>query len=185
MSEGDRLKPLDRVLQEWRIAQALPHIPRGARVLDVGAHHGELLFRIGGGVGIDPHAPSISGDVTLLRGTFPDDRVAKLAEERAFDVVTMLAVFEHVRDPRAVAKQVAAVLAPLGRFVLTVPDAKVDRILDVLLRLKLVDGMSADEEHHGFDVRELPRILDDAGFDVVKHARFQIGLNNLFVAVKR
>ena len=185
MIERDRSKPLDRLLQEWRIAKALPHIPAGARVLDVGTHHGELLFRIGGGVGIDPVAPDVHGDVTLLRGTFPDDRITKLANERAFDVVTMLAVFEHVRDPRACAKQIASILSPAGRFVLTVPDAKVDRILDVLLRLRLVDGMSAGEEHHGFDVREIPRILDDAGFDVVTHARFQLGLNNLYVAIKR
>src|SRR5262249_12210217 len=121
-----------------------------------------------------------NGNIEMVRGLFPHARVL---ERAPYDVVTMLAVFEHVLDPTSFAKQVASVLAPRGRFILTVPDARVDDILDVLVRLKLVDGMAL-EEHRGFDARETPTILRDAGFDVVKHERFQLGLNNVYVALK-
>ncbi|HEY4221467.1 MAG TPA: class I SAM-dependent methyltransferase [Myxococcota bacterium] len=174
----------DRALQQWRMRKAARHVPRGARVLDIGAHEGELLAllgpRISRGVGIDPLSRERSGrHIELLRGEFPDQRVLARGP---YDVVTLLAVFEHVPDPAGFARAVKSALVPGGRFILTVPDARVDRILDVLTKLGVVDGMSL-EEHHGFDVGDVPRILASAGFRVLARERFQLGLNNLFVAV--
>ncbi len=179
------MTPVDRALQEWRMLKVRRHVPWGARVLDIGAHQGELFSRLGprvsAGVGVDPVAVERrDARVVLYRGLFPDERVLR---HGPFDVVTMLAVFEHVEDPVAFARAVSAVLRPGGRFVLTVPDARVDAILDVLVKLRLADGMAL-EEHHGFDATDTPRILRDAGFDVLAHERFQLGLNNVWVAVK-
>jgi hypothetical protein len=50
----------------------------------------------------------------------------------------------------------------------------------MLLRLGVVDGMSL-EEHHGFDVNEIPEIFENGGFVLMKWRKFQFGLNNLFV----
>ena len=87
---------VDRLLQRMREQVALPHIPTGSRLLDVGCADGTLLraasSRIREGVGIDPDAPA--GDARLTRGRFPDD----LRASGPFDVITMLAVFEHVAD---------------------------------------------------------------------------------------
>jgi hypothetical protein len=62
----------------------------------------------------------------------------------------------------------------------TVPSARVDGILDVLSRVGLVAGMSL-EEHHGFDPSEVPRSFGSDGLRLVRHDRFEFGLNNLFV----
>src|SRR5205814_5880341 len=92
-----RVKGLDRVLQRWRIAVAAPWIPPGARVLDIGCADGALFDvlrgRIAGGVGIDPDAPAGQPrtGVRLVRGLFPAD-----APDERFDVITMLAVIEHL-----------------------------------------------------------------------------------------
>lgn len=71
-------------------------------------------------------------------------------------------------------------MAPGGRIIATVPEPAVDRIVDVLLRLGLADGMAL-HEHHGFSPSETRAIFEPAGFRLLAHRRFQLGLNNLFV----
>jgi 2-polyprenyl-3-methyl-5-hydroxy-6-metoxy-1,4-benzoquinol methylase len=178
------MKPLDRLLQRWRIRMARPWIPEGARVLDIGSGDGELFRRladrVSGGVGIDPDlaAPIEFDRVRLLPGSFP----AALAGEPAFDAITMLAVLEHVPpgEQPAFAAALARHLRPGGVVVLTTPSPLVDRILDVLLFLRLADGMAL-HEHYGFEPSDTPRVLGGAGLRLVHRRRFQLGLNYLFV----
>lgn len=172
------MTPLDRALQRIRERIALRHIPNGTRLLDVGCADGTLLRaasgRIREGVGIDPDAPA--GDPRLQRGFFPDD----LHVDGQFDVITMLAVFEHFAEadrPRVV-EACRRLLRPGGRVVMTVPSPLVDRIVDVLRTLRLVHGMDI-EAHHGYRTEETPRHF--AGFRVARHETFELGLNHLYV----
>jgi hypothetical protein len=61
---------------------------------------------------------------------------------------------------------------------MTVPSPLVDRIVDVLRRLRLVHGMDI-EAHHGYRTEETPRHF--AGFRVLRHETFELGLNHLYV----
>lgn len=178
------MKFLDRLLQRWRIARAAQFIPAGARVLDVGCHAGELFQalagRAGDGVGIDPLAPAgvPRPGIKLIRGRFPED----LPPGPPFDVVTALAVLEHV--PRtgqsAFLRACHRALVTNGRLILTVPSPHVDTVLTVLMKLRLVHGMSF-KEHYGFDPAATAGLARAAGFASVAHERFELGLNHLFV----
>ena len=126
-------------------------------MLDVGCGDGELFRALEGdisrGVGIEPtlEAKMTLAGCELLPGNFPDE-IPVTGE--TFDVVTMLAVLEHI-PPDGQAKLAAACAAILnsgGRVVITVPSPRVDDILHVLLALRLVDGISA-HEHYGFPSR--------------------------------
>ena len=184
MPKPDSVKALDRILQRWRIAKASPHIPDGARVLDVGCADGALFrvlkMRVAGGVGIDPDlgADREDGGVRFVRGFFPDD----LRTDERFDAITMLAVFEHMDDDRQrrAAAACAALLRPGGHVILTVPEPVVDRIVHLLARFGLVAGMAL-HEHHGFEARETPERFAPGDFALERHERFQLGVNNLFV----
>ena len=174
------------MLQRWRIAVAAPWIPDGARVLDVGCADGAIFrvlrTRIAGGVGIDPDAvASEHAGVRLVRGLFPDD-----APDERFDAITMLAVIEHLpaSSHAAVGTATARHLAPGGRLIVTVPEPAVDRIVELLQRLRLAEGMSL-HEHHGFKTSGTAAIFVPAGFRLLHHRRFQLGLNNLFVFERR
>ncbi len=176
-------KTLDRVLQQWRIRKAKPFVRPGSHLLDVGCADGVLLRRLGSlvdfGVGIDPDAvPSENNRFRLVRGAFPDD----IAGEEQFDTITALAVLEHI--PQAAqsffAESCFRLLKPGGNVVITVPDPAVDRIIDILVRLRLLDGMSV-EEHWGFVPAQADALFHAAGFSKVAGKRFQLGLNNLLV----
>ena len=178
------MKYLDRVLQRWRIAKARPFIAQGARVLDLGSSDGALFqrlgTRVGGGMGIDPTLPQNGtvGDIPLAAGFFPKD----MPPVAAFDAITMLAVLEHfpADEYEGLRAGCARFLRPGGLLIITVPSPQVDRILQVLLAVRLIDGMSL-EEHHGFNAGDTAAIFPPPEFQLVKHRRFQLGLNNLFV----
>ena len=181
------MKLIDRVLQRWRIAVAASWIPAGAQVLDVGCADGALFTvlrgRIAGGVGLDPKAPLAAGPegVRYVRGTFPGD-----APDQRFDALTMLAVIEHLPEAShpAVGAAAARLLRDGGRLIATVPEPSVDRIVHVLQRLGLAEGMEL-HEHHGFGTARTRAIFEPAGFRLIRHRRFQLGLNNLFVFERR
>lgn len=178
------MKGLDRHLQKRRIQVALPWIPPGAHVLDVGCADG-ALFRLGrskipSGVGIDTReSETWAGEAYERRlGKFPDD----LGPGDKFDAVAMLAVVEHVAAEELTrwAEAVPTILRPEGRLVITTPSPMVDHILDAGIKLRVIDGMEA-EEHHGFDPGEVPDIFAVAGMRLEHTSRFELGLNHLFV----
>lgn len=175
---------LDRFIQRWRMRQAMRFIPARARLIDIGAHEGELFRALGHGLergfGIEPLArlELRAERFTVRPGFFPATRPA----EGNWDAVTMLAVLEHIptAEQPALATACHELLRPGGRVIVTVPAQAVDHILAVLRFLRLIDGMSL-EEHYGFEPEDTPRIFAEPHFRLVHRSRFQAGLNHLFV----
>ena len=177
----------DQLLQSQRIAQARSVLQPGARVLDIGSSDGRL-FRVvdtlsEGCLGIDPTLKRMveDGKFKLLPGLFPQDMPAV----EPFDAITMLAVLEHfpVNTYTSLVQGCYHFLKPGGKVIITVPSPRVDKILAILLKLRLVHGMSL-EEHHGYEVRNTKEIFSPPQFRLVCHRTFQFGLNNLFVFQK-
>lgn len=178
---------LDRHLRDKRFEIARPFVEPGDDVLDVGCADGEMFRQwddlIGRGLGLDPDIvqPGTTGRHELRRGSFPGD-----AGDVRCDVVTMLAVLEHVRPDHqeAVVVRCAEITRPGGRLIVTVPSRRVDPILDVLETLRLIDGMHTDE-HHGFEPDDTVRLFDRSPFELIHRNRFEFGLNHLFVFQRR
>lgn len=178
------MKLADRVLQRWRIAKALPWIRPGSHVLDVGCADGALFASSGGricsGVGVDVSPPASWPAGPWLRQTGPFPAAAPA--EETYDAIVMLAVVEHVDEATLKEWATACVrlLRPGGRVVVTVPSPLVDRILHVGMALRIFEGIAA-HEHHGFDPTQLPELFAASGLVIEHAARFQLGLNNLYV----
>jgi SAM-dependent methyltransferase len=179
------MKPLDHFVQRWRINKARSYVS-GKSVLDIGSYDG-ALYRLLPGItyyfGVDPAVASEKRELNynLVRGFFP----AQVPDNLRFDVITLFAVLEHIplAEQHPLARNCYAYLNSGGYILITVPSPIVDLIVDVLKFLRLADGMSI-EEHYGFDIRQTPDIFQSAGFRLVKHETFQLGLNNLFMFVK-
>jgi 2-polyprenyl-3-methyl-5-hydroxy-6-metoxy-1,4-benzoquinol methylase len=175
----------DRFIQRYRIRKASAFIRPGDSVLDIGTADGTLFRMIpnlGDSVGVDPDLngsllPQLP-NVSFYAGFFPE----ALPKPLQFDVITMLAVLEHVPSNAQsnLAQSCKDYLRPGGILVITVPSPMVDHFLAVLKLLRLIDGMSL-EQHYGFKVDETPSIFGSHGLSLTTRKRFQLGLNNLFV----
>jgi 2-polyprenyl-3-methyl-5-hydroxy-6-metoxy-1,4-benzoquinol methylase len=178
------MKALDRELQRQRIHKALAFIRPGSSVVDVGCHDGAFFEaardRVSGGIGIDVRKPErwIGDPFELHVGRLPD----LVDGRRTFDAVVALAVVEHIPadELETWGETVPALLAPGGRFIVTTPSPRVDTLLDLLMGLRLLDGMDADS-HHGFDPRDVRRVFENNLMRLEVSSRFQLGLNHLFV----
>jgi SAM-dependent methyltransferase len=178
------VKRLDRYLQRIRIAKVRPYINPGDRVLDIGCADGALRRQVpnlAGYVGVDPDASADAPwpNARFLRSAFPTPLLD--AKER-FNVLAAFAVLEHVpvQEHDRFAGACARHLIPGGFLVISVPSPIVDRIIDGLKRLRLIDGMREDQ-HYGYDPSRTPAIFEPHGFRLHRHSRFEAGLNHLFV----
>jgi SAM-dependent methyltransferase len=159
----------------------------GARVLDIGCADGELFRRVanvGEGVGIDPDLPLATPqppNAVLIKGLFPE----ALPDDRPFDVITLLAVLEHVppESQDVLAQQCGRFLKPGGYLVVTVPSPAVDYILSVLKFFRLIHGMAL-EQHYGYDPRQTAHLFAVGGLSLISARRFQLGFNHHFVFQK-
>jgi len=179
---------LEPVLRRMRIRQVLPVLRghRDCRLLDVGCGWEAKLLRavaphVGSAVGIDFKAPRIDdGKIRTIAMTLADTLPFP---DAAFDVVTLLAVLEHLAHPRAMIEEIARVLKPGGQVVLTVPSTAAKPVLEFLAyRVGVVSEAEIRDHKQYYNRRLLQSLLRDSGLDIERHRYFQLGMNNLLVA---
>lgn len=105
-----------------------------------------------------------------------------------FDVVVMLAVFEHVRDEKlnTLLKDVKRVLKNDGLFIMTTPASWSASILWFLSRIGLVSKIEIDDHKNFNSPGRIREILENAGFvsSKIRSGYFEFFLNTYFVAKK-
>jgi SAM-dependent methyltransferase len=91
-------------------------------------------------------------NLTLLQGSITDLPL----EDRQFDLVMMCEVLEHIDDDRKALSEIARVIKPGGRFIISVP---------------VPPAPEPDPNHvrEGYTFEELSGLLAEFGFSVVRH----------------
>lgn len=109
-------------------------------------------------------------------------------EDNFFDVVTMLAVFEHVEPTHLVTvlREVYRVMKPEGQFIMTVPAAWAEILLRILAKFGLVSREEIDEHKAKYTHRKIFGLLTKAGFGAAgrRHGHFEAFMN-LWVSVSK
>ena len=181
---------LEPILRRMRVKKVLPAIYRhpDCRLLDIGCGWDYRLLKtvepfIGSGVGIDFKVREMeSTKIKTLRmrmtGSLP-------FESESFDIVTMLAVLEHLSDPLRMMSETERVLKKGGRLVLTVPSKIAKPVLEFLAyRLHIVSEVEMKEHKQYFNHDDLRELLCQSGMTIEQHRYFQMGMNNYCVAMK-
>jgi SAM-dependent methyltransferase len=165
------------------------------RVLDIGCGSFPLFLvstNFAEKYGIDRVAVSQSDDVRAQNVRLIDH---DLASERDlpfstdfFDVVTMLAVFEHVETNiiENLVREIRRVLRPGGVYVLTTPSYWTEGLLKALARLGMISHEELDEHVYNYRQSDIRSILVKAGFgeDQVRLGYFEAAMNTWATAVK-
>lgn len=106
-----------------------------------------------------------------------------------FDVVTMLAVFEHINHDRLhlVLTEVSRVLKHEGTFILTTPSPWSAPLLVFLSRIRLISKVEIEDHKHEHTSKEIKKYLTNAGFrqQDIASGYFELFLNMYFRVKKR
>jgi 2-polyprenyl-3-methyl-5-hydroxy-6-metoxy-1,4-benzoquinol methylase len=173
--EGRRPHPRDRNYAEH--LATLEALTPGRDLLDVGSHAGFFLRRARdrgwNARGVEPSevTAAIAREVLgldVVNATLDSDAVAP----ESAHVVTMVDVFEHVPNPRAVLASAHRVLRPGGLLFVKVPNVRYVRAKAELLRrlpgIRYDDLYDAREHLVYYSAETLARALTDAGFAIAQ-----------------
>jgi ubiquinone/menaquinone biosynthesis C-methylase UbiE len=196
---------LEPVLRKMRIAKVLPVLNRmNSALLLEGSHSSDKLIRlldvgcgwearflksvepyIASGVGIDFKAPNLE-TAKLKTITLTLDNKLPF-EDNSFDVVSLMAVLEHLEKPLDILREIHRVLKKdsgvNGVLIGTVPSKAAKPVLEFLsYKLGIVNEAEIRDHKQYFNKKDLAEIFAQAGFLKMEHKYFQFGMNNFFVA---
>ena len=164
----------DQIDQHWQFDECSRSPLDGKTALDVGCGAGllaEPLARLGAKVtGIDatPEVIAVAREHAQAMGLEIDYRAGDVQQlDGAFDLITCMEVIEHVADPAAFLRALAARLAPGGLLILSTPNATG---WSKLLMITIGEGIGQiPRGTHDFEKFVAPDrmrvLLDDAGLN--------------------
>jgi len=164
------LSPAHRLLLDAVLA--------GARVLDVGCATGYLAAELARrgcrvtGVETDPAVAErarVQCEAVVIGDVEDDDCGRALADLAPFDVVLCGDVLEHLRDPWSALRALAALAAPDGRVVLSVPN-----VAHWTGRRALARGRFPYAEHGLFDRTHLRFFTRASAHDLAQRAGLRV-----------
>ncbi len=178
---------LDRIIRRLRERKIVRLIPDNSIVCDLGCGSGKFLYSIAGnikeGIGIDRDVKSYKiGNITFIKLDL--EKKLKLPSNK-FNVVTSLAVLEHLNKPESLVKEAFRILKKNGLFIATTPSKLSKSILEFLaFKLHLINEEHIKEHKNYFSREDLRRILKKYGFKNIKISYFEFGMNNIIIAKK-
>ncbi len=170
-----------------RLANKLiPNSMRNGRILDIGCGARPFFLlntEFREKYGVDPAVQTPGCEEGLTLAQCDVTRVDRLPfADDFFDVITMLAVVEHIDPARLVHVfgEVRRLLRPNGRFILTTPHRCTAGLLRFMSKLRLVSADEIRDHKAAYDVSALVQCLEQAGFarEKMHWGRFEMGLNN-------
>jgi SAM-dependent methyltransferase len=174
---------LERFLAKKRSGKAnslIPETARQGRILDIGCGTFPYFlvntdfkekYGIDQSAAVNEYHGLPAGDpgLRLKQWNFGHENALPF-ETGFFDVVTMLAVFEHIEVDhiRGLVSEIRRTLKPGGMFILTTPAGWTDRLLRFMAKLRLVSAVEIEDHKDTYNFHKIASILLDGGFEKEK-----------------
>lgn len=195
----EQCSPLDVFLAKQRYKTAIKKISsaqKTGRILDIGCGCYPFFLTVvnfpekfGLDKNIEPDAVNEmeKQGIALINHYIEKEEKLPFADS-SFDVVSMLAVFEHI-DPKLLVRihrEINRILKPGGLYVMTTPAFWTDGLLKFLAKLHLINGDSISEHKGSYSCSSISSVLQAAGFSEknVRSGHFELFMNNWATAIK-
>lgn len=137
--------------------------------------------------GVDPSLITLNAKGIILKKHDVTSRPLPFANNY-FDVVTMLAVFEHIEDSKIdfVLKEILRVLRVGGLLIMTTPSPWSDKILHIISLFSLISAEEIHDHKHHYSRSTIEKAIEKAGFekDYIEDGFFELSFNMWFKAQK-
>jgi SAM-dependent methyltransferase len=135
--------------------------------------------------GIDPSLKfSALGKENLSLQVLDITKNKLVFKDNYFDVITMLAVFEHIDASKMnfVLSEIKRVLKPNGILIMTTPPPWSDKLLHLMGKIGLISAEEIHEHKTHYSMGKIVDILKESGFkkNNVKSGYFELGFNMWF-----
>lgn len=188
---------LEGFLSRRRAAMADKLTPQSLRdglILDIGCGHfpyylSQTTFnrKIGVDQQIEPGTTLTVSDVELRHFDAKAEEPLPI-EDTSCDVVTMLAVFEHIPHDALVTllNDIHRVLKPSGLFIMTTPNRWADFILQILSRTGMVSHEEIDEHETVYNLKMIRDVINETSLDEgeIRQGTFECFMNTWTVVRK-
>ena len=182
---------MEPLLRRIRIGRVLPFIRQhtDCLLLDIGCGVNFGFLKkvepyISRGFGIDYKVDEIiNSKLTAIRSVL-DQKLP--FDDNALDIVTMLAVLEHLEKPSRIISEIERVLKHEGVLIITVPSRRAKPILEFLsYKLGVVNELEIRDHKKYYNYSDLKELFSGTGLNIDQHKYFQMGMNNFLVLKKR
>lgn len=181
---------LDKFLRWLRFRKVTKHIPKDSIVCDIGCGNDAYFLKnisnlIKHGVGLDK-------DIKNYKNPKLEFKRIKILKEiplekGSCDVVTMIAVLEHLLYPQEILNECFRILKKGGKLILTTDTPLAKPILEFLaFKLKLIDEDEIQDHKNYFWLADIKKMLLKTGFkeENIKNYFIEYYLNFLVIVQK-
>lgn len=177
---------LDRLFQNIRTGKVIKHLKENSVVCDLGCRNdagflNKISDRISRGFGFDIEGgQSNNAKIEIRKLDLNNGRVS--LDDNSVDMVTMLAVLEHLDSSTNAFKEAFRILKSGGKFILTTPSKRSEKILNFLASMNLINKEDIAGHKKYYLPEEIVKSLGE--FKRVNWEYFEFGLNILVIAEK-
>lgn len=181
--------PIDAIIRYFRTKQAKKFIGDKKSLCDIGCGLNPVLLKdlslaLQKRVGIDYLIPNTSNKNFELRQANLEITPLPI-HDAEFDIITMLAVLEHLNNPSNVIAECYRGLQSGGKLVITTPTPASKPILETLARLHIISYEGVFDHKHYYQKAEIFALLKQANFSDIKIWHIALGLNTVAIATKK
>jgi glycosyltransferase involved in cell wall biosynthesis/ubiquinone/menaquinone biosynthesis C-methylase UbiE len=183
------LEPLLRFYRRSKIVSTIKNI-KNCHLMDIGCGYNHKFLNqvekyIDLGVGIDFKVPEYNGKKIITKKLKLSDKLPY--DDSSFDIVTMLAVLEHLDKPKEITEEIYRILKPGGKLLLTVPSKRAQPVLEFLaFKLHIISEKEILDHKKYYDMEELANLIGHIdGFNIEYHEYFQFKFNNYCIITKQ